>query len=135
MRWHARISRELGYQPGRSDQAFVGVTATAFSVSETSPARHIPSLLRGSAWLLGRRLIGAQGDVLAGRALAQTGASYAAEWARCFAPRIRAAAVFAHLAIRPAFGALLRPIVKGFPGLLTFGAQLSGKTTQLVSPP
>jgi len=93
------------------------------------------SMAMQSAWLLGRRLIAAQDDVLAGRALAQAGAGYSAEWARWFAPRIRAAAVFAHLAVRPTFGTLLRPIVKGFPGLLTFGAQLSGKVTQLVTAP
>ena len=93
------------------------------------------SMAMQSAWLLCRRLIAAQDDVLAGRALAQAGAGYAAEWSRWFAPRIRVAAVFAHIATRPAFGALLRPVVKGFPGLLTFGAQLSGKTTQLVTTP
>jgi flavin-dependent dehydrogenase len=93
------------------------------------------SMAMQAAWLLCRRLIAAQDDVLAGSALAQAGAGYAAEWVRWFAPRIRAAAVFAHLAVRPAFGALLRPIIKGFPGLLTFGAQLSGKATELVTTP
>ena len=75
------------------------------------------SMAMQSAWLLCRRLIAAQDDVLAGRALAQAGAGYAAEWSRWFAPRIRVAAVFAHIATRPAFGALLRPVVKGFVDL------------------
>lgn len=92
------------------------------------------SMAMQSAWLLCRRLIAGQDGVLYGRASPQAGA-YAAEWTRWFAPRLHAAGVFAHLAMRPAFRALLRPMVQGFPGLLTLGAQLSGKATHPVSTP
>jgi hypothetical protein len=64
--------------------------------------------------------------------LARAGRAYSRDWKRSFAPRIRAAATFAHIAMRPnAFvGAL--PILKSFPKILTWGAQLSGKSTRLV---
>ncbi len=58
---------------------------------------------------------------------AKAGAAYAAAWRRCFATRIRAAAVFAALAMRPGASALL-PFIQRFPAVLTLGARLSGKT-------
>jgi menaquinone-9 beta-reductase len=91
------------------------------------------SMAMQSAWLLHRQLVIHQSDVMAGRAVAEIGKEYAAEWATWFAPRIRAAAVFAHLAMRPQFGRLLLPILRRFPRTLTLGARLAGKTTQLIA--
>jgi len=52
---------------------------------------------------------------------------YAREWKRRFAPRIRAASIFAHLAMSdPARSASLAAI-RLAPGLLSLGARLSGK--------
>jgi hypothetical protein len=84
-----------------------------------------------SAWLLARHLIAGQED-LTGRALAGIGRNYQREWMAWFATRIRAASVFAHVAMRPN-AAVLLPIVERFPGILTFGAQLSGKAKQMVA--
>ncbi len=84
-----------------------------------------------SAWLLCRRLIARQDEVTAGRAIAETGEDYAAEWRKRFAGRIRAAAWFACLAMQPGAVTALLPLLARFPGLLTFGAELSGKTKQL----
>ena len=91
------------------------------------------SMAMQSAWLLCRRLIGAQDELAAGRALAQVGDRYASEWSSWFAPRLRAAASFAHVTGRPTIGKLLLPVVRRFPGILTLGAQLSGKARQLVT--
>jgi menaquinone-9 beta-reductase len=55
------------------------------------------------------------------------GSSYSADWASAFALRIQSAAVFAHLAMRPKANAIVRPLLKTFPGLLTLGARFAGK--------
>jgi flavin-dependent dehydrogenase len=86
-----------------------------------------------SAWLLAGRMIACQEDATAGRTLADIGQDYAAEWDACFAPRIRAAALFAHLAMRPMAVALLLPVLRQFPRILTMGAELSGKSRQVIA--
>jgi hypothetical protein len=84
-----------------------------------------------SAWLLCRLLTETQNGIPPGK-LAGIGKAYSRDWKRSFAPRIRAAATFAHIAMRPnAFVGIL-PILKSFPKILTWGAQLSGKSTRLV---
>jgi flavin-dependent dehydrogenase len=52
---------------------------------------------------------------------------YSAEWRRLFTGRVRAAAVFARALMRPQLAVLAGGVVKRAPGLLTFGARLSGK--------
>ena len=59
------------------------------------------------------------------------GCDYAAGWRRNFAPRICAAAVFAHLAMRPAAAGLALLLLKRVPAMLTLGAQLGGKAQPL----
>ena len=80
-----------------------------------------------SGWLLAHRLAKGGEDAKAGHGLETVGRLYAADWARHFAPRIRAAAVFARLAMHPAGASLALPILRRVPTLLTFGAALSGK--------
>ena len=65
--------------------------------------------------------------VLARLLIAHQGEDYANAWRRRFAPRIHAASVFAHLAMRGPTRALCRPLLAGFPQLMEFGARLSGK--------
>ncbi len=84
-----------------------------------------------SAWLLCDLLISNSDAVRSGHKLEAVGRDYAAAWRRNFAPRIRAAAVFAHLAMRPATAALALVLLKRAPALLTVGATLSGKTRPL----
>jgi flavin-dependent dehydrogenase len=81
-----------------------------------------------SAWLLCRRLIAHETDAAAGRQLEDIGRDYGAKWYEAFAFRIRAAALFATFAIHPGAGSLVWPVLKRCPGLLTFGAYLSGKS-------
>ena len=52
---------------------------------------------------------------------------YADEWRRHFATRLRLAAGFAHLAMRPALSAPLLAMLARWPALLTQGARQSGK--------
>jgi len=52
---------------------------------------------------------------------------YERDWRRAFGARIRWAAVFAALAMRPAARALL-PALRAWPALLTAGAMVGGKT-------
>jgi menaquinone-9 beta-reductase len=90
------------------------------------------SMAMQSAWLLGRALTARQEDL--GHALPTIGRRYAAEWRTWFAPRIYAASVFAHAAMNRNAAALGLPILRQFPGILTFGAQLSGKAKEMVTP-
>ncbi len=87
------------------------------------------SMAMQSGWLLARLLVspaerGGHGD----GDLDAIGAAYAKRWRQNFAPRIHAAALFAHLAMRPSAAILLGPLFERFPAILTFGATLSGKT-------
>jgi flavin-dependent dehydrogenase len=89
-----------------------------------------------SAWMLCEQLI-ARGDELRGEnlstgAIAETGRDYSEDWKRAFAPRIRLAAVFAHLAMRPGMSRPLLPLLQRWPGLLTTGARLGSKVRQVV---
>lgn len=84
-----------------------------------------------SAWLLCGQLIARKDAVLSQRGLQVTGRDYAMAWRRNFAPRIYAAAVFAHLAMRPATADLTLLLLKRVPAILTLGAHLSGKVYQL----
>ncbi|HTP95278.1 MAG TPA: FAD-dependent monooxygenase [Burkholderiales bacterium] len=52
---------------------------------------------------------------------------YASAWRDAFALRVRASALFAQLAMRPAAVTMLRPLFEAAPALLTLGARLSGK--------
>ena len=46
---------------------------------------------------------------------------------------LRAAALFAQVATRPGTAAVALSLLKRFPDILTFGAQLSGKAKDLVA--
>ena len=55
-------------------------------------------------------------------------AAYEARWRRAFTRRLRVAAAFAHIAMRPALAGAAWPLVRRWPGVLTAGARRSGKT-------
>jgi flavin-dependent dehydrogenase len=71
-----------------------------------------------SSWLLAQRLL-ADGPA--------AGPRYARDWRRHFAPRIHAASVFARLAMNDYSRAAAEVLIRTFPRVLTWGAQLSGK--------
>jgi 2-polyprenyl-6-methoxyphenol hydroxylase-like FAD-dependent oxidoreductase len=135
-------------RPGIRVRPRGGVFAVGNAAGEAHPviAEGI-SMAMQSAWLLTRRLVARlpdrhrQSGTLApwqsGRAPNQSdwgavGIDYARAWRRAFAPRLRAAAVFAHWAMRPATVGPSLPLLAAFPALLRWGALFSGKATTVV---
>jgi len=55
-------------------------------------------------------------------------ADYESIWRRRFTRRLRVAAAFAHVAMRPALARVAWPVARRWPGVLTAGARLSDKT-------
>jgi hypothetical protein len=53
--------------------------------------------------------------------------SYAAAWHRAFEPRLRLAAIYAHVAMRPRLAEPARALLHRWPTLLRSAAQLAGK--------
>ena len=115
-------------QPGIRDRYARGIFRVGNCAGEAHPiVAEGMSMAMQSAALLCRLLIAAR---TVGQDLASIGSRYAVEWDHLFAPRIRASSLFATLAMSPAAAGLGLPLMKSFPGLLTFGAHLSGKTNQ-----
>ena len=65
--------------------------------------------------------------LLARLLIAHRGEAYAGEWKKRFAPRIRAASLFAHLAMHTPTRFASLAVIRAMPGLLGLGARLSGK--------
>jgi len=82
-----------------------------------------------SARLLCECLTARPAGVLSDQVVAAVRGEYAAAWRRTVAPRIHAAALIAHWAMRPAAVACVLPLLRLFPGVLTAGARFSGKAT------
>ena len=114
--------------PGIRKHAIKGIFLTGNAAAEAHPivAEGI-SMAVQSAWLLGRRLVAAQDDAAKSEALIAVARGYARDWHGTFATRHHTAAVIAQAAMRPNAAALLLPILKRFPRILTIGARLSGK--------
>ena len=95
------------------------------------------SMALQSAWLLCAQLLGPAGPHRGG-----SGASwqrtvqtrYASDWCRHFAPRLRLAAAFAYMAMRPALASPLLSLLSCWPALLTHGARWGGKTACAPTP-
>jgi 2-polyprenyl-6-methoxyphenol hydroxylase-like FAD-dependent oxidoreductase len=120
-------------RPGIRVRPRGGVFLAGNSAGEAHPvvAEGISMAMQG-AWLLAERLIRwrhAGGDAAA---LDAAAADYAAAWRAAFAPRLYASTAVAHWAMRPAAVAGALPLLRCFPGLLTWGARLSGKATRVV---
>ena len=94
------------------------------------------SMALQSAWLLCAHLLDAKrlagvSDVAWQREVAHR---YAAQWQLRFRHRLRLAAAFAQLAMRPASAASLMTLARAWPALLTFGARWSGKVRCVADP-
>lgn len=89
------------------------------------------SMAMQSAWLLCQRLIAHKRDTLHIEGYRNLQTSYARDWQRSFAPRIRLAALFAHIAMRPLATGGLMPLLQRWPVLLTHGARFSGKASSV----
>ena len=76
-----------------------------------------------------------QGSALLARLLiAHRGEDYARAWRRRFAPRIRAASLFAHLAMNQTARTAALGLLKAAPSLISWGAWLSGKSPPVRAP-
>ncbi|MEO7727229.1 MAG: FAD-dependent monooxygenase [Burkholderiales bacterium] len=117
-----------GVRPFRDD----GIFAVGNAAGEAHPivAEGISMALQ-SAWLLCDQLIAHQDEVVAGSGKEAVAHAYASAWRRNFLPRVRAAAVFAQLAMRPLPATIITAALQRVPALLTLGAALSGKTRAL----
>ena len=82
-----------------------------------------------SAWILCGHLVrrgASQGSRVSAATQQRLRTLYAVEWRSAFTPRLRLAAVLAHIAMRPS---IFRPfrVIRHFPQLLMYAAQFSGK--------
>jgi flavin-dependent dehydrogenase len=110
-----------------------GIFAVGNAAAEAHPiiGEGISMAMQG-AWLLSEILLARRAQVLCGDTAA-AGRAFARAWRRLFTPRLYSAALFAHLAMRPAATKLLLPLFQHIPELLTFCTRLSGKTTKVIS--
>ena len=91
------------------------------------------SMALQSAALLSSHLIGS--DARDGAAASDAvRRRYAADWRREFAPRLRLAAAFAHVAMRPGPSAALMSLARAWPATLTHGARRGGKIRLAIDP-
>ena len=102
--------------PGIRTRHLDGIYFTGNLAGEAHPviAEGISMAIQSSA-LLARLLVAHRGE------------RYAGEWRRHFAPRLYAASLFAHLAMRRPTRAACLALVRAIPGILGAGARLSGK--------
>jgi flavin-dependent dehydrogenase len=91
------------------------------------------SIAMQSAWLLARRLAALPPGEMTEADLQSAGRRYAGDWLNSFGLRIKAAEVFARLAMTGGrTHALILPVLLTFPQILTAGARISGKVNQVV---
>ena len=119
-------------RPGIRPRYAAGVFHVGNAAGEVHPlVGEGMSMAMQAAWLLATALI------QAGPAAAPDpiGRAYAKTWFRRFAPRVAAATIFAHLAMRRTPVSLLLPLLTRLPALLTYSAARSGKTQMVVRAP
>jgi flavin-dependent dehydrogenase len=128
-------------RPGIRSFGREGIYAIGNAAGEAHPivAEGISMAIQ-SAWLLCGLLV-ARRDAAFSRhapeareALDAIGRDYETNWRRNYASRIHAAALFAHLAMRPATARLIAALLKRAPAILTRGAEWSGKAQPLRCP-
>jgi 2-polyprenyl-6-methoxyphenol hydroxylase-like FAD-dependent oxidoreductase len=120
-------------RPGIRSLGPPGVFAVGNCAGEAHPviAEGISMALQ-AAWLLADHLQKWRHAGSKPAALAHVGQAYAQSWRKAFAPRLYAAAAVAHWAMRPAAVAASLPALHCFPGLLSWGARLSGKASRVI---
>ena len=91
------------------------------------------SIAMQSGWILAETLLAQGNHSLTRDNLDLVGRHYSKQWHRQFAPRIHAARCIAQLSMRPWAMTMMLPILKKYPGLLSFGARLSGKITRVLT--
>jgi flavin-dependent dehydrogenase len=122
-------------RPGVRVDEFHGIFPVGNAAGESHPliGEGISMALQSSA-LLAAALVCQPAGTLAGRRAGEVHAAYAAAWRRAFVPRLRLAAVYAHLAMRPALASPARTLMRRWPALLGHGARLAGKAARAADP-
>ncbi|HZY90143.1 MAG TPA: FAD-dependent oxidoreductase [Gemmataceae bacterium] len=121
-------------RPGVRPRGDLGVFPVGNAAGEAHPAvAEGISMALQSAWLLARRLTDWRRQGGAHADLRAVGDDYAADWRRSFGPRVAASTLIAHWAMRPRAVACTVPLLRHFPALLTWCANLTGKTTRVVA--
>ena len=85
------------------------------------------SMALQSAALLAAMLTRSPAAAIRGRFGVELHRSYAAAWCRAFAPRLRLAAIYAHVAMRPSLAEPARALLCRWPAFLSGAALLAGK--------
>jgi len=121
-------------RPGLKSAYRDGVLMAGNSAGEAHPiiAEGI-SMAMQSAWLLAKCLTSENRSSIRSSDLNGVGRAYANEWQAAFGLRVRAAGLFAQLAMSPAARFICRPILQHMPQLMTLGAKFSGKSKALES--
>jgi flavin-dependent dehydrogenase len=119
-------------RPGFKSPYRAGVFMAGNSAGEAHPiiAEGI-SMAMQSAWLLTNCLVSDKRSLMRNPDPTAVGRAYASEWRAAFGVRIRAASLFAQLAMSPAASTVCKPILRHMPQLITMGAELSGKSKAL----
>jgi menaquinone-9 beta-reductase len=122
-------------RPGIRVDAFHGAFRVGNAAGESHPliGEGISMALQSSA-LLAARLIRHPAAAITGRCAVDLHRSYAAVWRRTFARRLRLAAIYAQIAMRPALAEPARAALRRWPALLCSGARLAGKATRAPGP-
>jgi flavin-dependent dehydrogenase len=118
-------------RPGIRPRYVDGVFFTGNIAGEAHPviAEGISMAIQSSGLLAQRLIAGGRG--MSDTAMACAGADYTAAWRKRFASRIHAASFFAHLAMQDELRAASLAVTRYFPGLMTWGARLSGKAAAI----
>jgi len=87
------------------------------------------SMALQSSWILCTHLLAAERreELSAETWQREAGRRYATQWRLEFEPRLRLAASFAQVAMRPLLAAPLMALARVWPGMLTLGARWGGK--------
>lgn len=117
-------------EPGVHLQADDGIFRIGNAAGEAHPILgEGMSMALQSAAVLASVLLGPTGNAAAPGTVEQIQMQqrYVATWRAAFVPRLRVAAAFAHLAMRPRGALALMQLARLWPGLLTQGARWGGK--------
>jgi len=121
-------------RPGIRPRYYQGIFAVGNAAGEAHPvvAEGITMAMQ-SAWLLARLLVQQPERSRARASRDRVGREYSAIWYRSFAPRLHAASLFAHWAMRPLAVNSSLALIRWYPAILTLGSRLSGKATMVVA--
>jgi 2-polyprenyl-6-methoxyphenol hydroxylase-like FAD-dependent oxidoreductase len=122
-------------RPGVRVDEFNGVFRVGNAAGESHPliGEGISMALQSSS-LLAAALLRQPAVEVSGRRAEQVNAAYSAAWRRAFVPRLRLAAVYAHVAMRPVLAGAARAWLRRWPDTLRGGARLAGKATRAADP-